>query len=176
MRGWRFETYLRRVVFLSKTFKSPKVLVMLRKRWFRPEMTEILLTWTLSLRLRLIVFYCLRYIKYVQQWGRATSSRNINYGPSPINVYRNVTWQKTKIIYITPINMEREKNKQTFPTCTVLFNDLYSMFGGNFLAILVSCRVLVSILIVITYHDRDSRKAKIASYTNRAQLIVMNVL
>ena len=118
MRGRRFETYLRRVVFLSKTFKSPKVLVMLRKRWFRPEMTEILLTWTLSLN----------------------------------------------------------KNKQTFPTCTVLFNDLNSMFGGNFLAILVSCRVLVSILIVITYHDRDSREAKIASYINRAQLIVMNVL
>ena len=119
MRGRRFETYLRRVVFLSKTFKSPKVLVMLRKRWFCPEMTEILLTWPLSLN----------------------------------------------------------KNKQTFPTCTVLFNDLYSMFGGNFLAILVSCRVLVSILIVITlYHDRDSREAKIASYINRAQLIVMNVL
>ena len=118
MRGRRFETYLRRVVFLSKTFKSPKVLVMLRKRWFRPEMTEILFIWTLSLN----------------------------------------------------------KNKQTFPTCTVLFNDLYSMFGGNFLAILVSCRVLVSILIVITYHDRDSREAKIASYINRAQLIVMNVL
>ena len=118
MRGRRFETYLRRVVFLSKTFKSPKVLVMLRKRWFRPEMTEILLTWTLSLN----------------------------------------------------------KNKQTFPTCTVLFNDLYSMFGGNFLAILVSCRVLVLILIVFTYSDRDSREAKIASYINRAQLIVMNVL
>ena len=118
MRGRRFETYLRRFVFLSKTFKSLKVLVMLRKRWFRPEMTEIFLTWTLSLN----------------------------------------------------------KNKQTFPTCTVLFNDLYSMFGGNFLAILVSCRVLVSILIVITYHDRDSREAKIASNINRAQLIVMNVL
>ena len=117
MRGRRFETYLRRVVFLSKTFKSPKLLVMLRKRWFRPEMTEILLTWTLSLN----------------------------------------------------------KNKQTFPTCTVLFNDLYSMFGGNFLAILVSYRVLVSILIVI-YHDRESREAKITPYLNRAQLIVMNVL
>ena len=109
VRGRRFETYLRRVVFLSKTFKSPKVLVMLRKRWFCPEMTEILLTWPLSLN----------------------------------------------------------KNKQTFPTCTALFNDLYSMFGGNFLAILVSCRVLVSILIVITlFHDRDIREAKIASYIN----------
>ena len=121
MRGRRFETYLRRVVFLSKTFKYPKVglLVMLRKRWFRPEMTEILLTLTLSLI----------------------------------------------------------KNKQTFPTCTLLFNDLYSMFGGNFLAVLVSYRVLVSILIVITlYHDSESREAKIASYLNRAQLIVMNVL
>ena len=119
MRGRRFETYLRRFVFLSKTFKSPKVLVMLRKRWFRPEMTEILLTWTLSLN----------------------------------------------------------KNKQTFQTCTLLFNDLYSMFGGNFLAVLVSYRVLVSILIVITlYHDRESREAKIASYLNRVQLIVMNVL
>ena len=119
VRGRRFETYLRRVVFLSKTFKSPKVLVMLRKRWFRPEMTEILLTLTLSLN----------------------------------------------------------KNKQTFSTCTVLFNDLYSTFSGNSLAILVSCRVLVSILIVITlYHDRDSREAKFASHINRAQLIVMNVL
>ena len=119
VRGRRFETYLRRVVFLSKTFKSPKVLVMLRKRWFRPEMTETVLTWTLSLN----------------------------------------------------------TNKQTFSTCTVLFNDLYSTFSGNSLAILVSCRVLVSILIVITlYHDRDSREAKFASYINRAQLIVMNVL
>ena len=87
MRGRRLETYLGRVVFLSKTFKSPNVLEMLWKQWFRPEMTEILLTWTLSLN----------------------------------------------------------KNKQSFPTCTLLFNDLYSMFGGNFLAVLVSYRVLVSI-------------------------------
>ena len=38
---------------------------------------------------------------------------------------------------------------------------------------LVSCRVLVSILIVITYHARDSREAKIASCaTDRYERVV----
>ena len=44
-----FETYLRRVVFLSMTFYSPKVLVIPRKWWLSPNMTEKLLTGTLSL-------------------------------------------------------------------------------------------------------------------------------
>ena len=118
MRGRRVETYLRRVVFLSKTFKSPKVLVKLRKRWFRPELTGILLTWTLSLN----------------------------------------------------------KNKQTFPTCTVLFNDLYSMFGGFSSHFNELSSVSFNLIVITLYHDRDSREAKIASYINRAQLIVMNVL
>ena len=34
---------------LSKTLYSPKVLVIPRKRWLRPDMTEYLLTGTLSL-------------------------------------------------------------------------------------------------------------------------------
>ena len=45
-RGWGFETYRRRVVSLSKTLYSPKVP---RKRWLSPDMTEKLLTGTLSL-------------------------------------------------------------------------------------------------------------------------------
>ena len=43
------ETYLRRVVSLIKTLYFPKVLVIPRKRWLRPEMTEQLLTGTLNL-------------------------------------------------------------------------------------------------------------------------------
>ena len=35
-----FETYLCRVVSLSKTFYSPKVLVIPRQWWLRPDMTE----------------------------------------------------------------------------------------------------------------------------------------
>ena len=48
-RGRGFETYLRRVLSLSKTLFSPKVLVIHRKRWLRPDMTEKLLTGTLIL-------------------------------------------------------------------------------------------------------------------------------
>ena len=48
-RGRGFETYLRRVVFLSKTLYSPKVMVIPRKRWLRPDVTEKLLTGTLNL-------------------------------------------------------------------------------------------------------------------------------
>ena len=45
-----FDSYLRRVVFLSKnTFTPRKVLVIPRKRWLRPDMTEKLFTGTLSL-------------------------------------------------------------------------------------------------------------------------------
>ena len=44
-----FETYLRRVVSLSKTLYSPKVLVIPRKRWLRPYISERLLTGTLNL-------------------------------------------------------------------------------------------------------------------------------
>ena len=47
-----FETYHRRVVSLGKTFYSPKVLVIPRKRWLRPDMTEKWLTWTLKLKLQ----------------------------------------------------------------------------------------------------------------------------
>ena len=38
-----------RVMSLSKTHLLPTVLVKPRKSWLRPEMTEKLLTWTLSL-------------------------------------------------------------------------------------------------------------------------------
>ena len=44
-----FETYIRRVVSMRKIFYSPKVLVIPRKSWLRPDMTEKLLTGTLSL-------------------------------------------------------------------------------------------------------------------------------
>ena len=48
--GWGFDTYLSRVVSLSKdTFTPRKVLVIPRKRWLCPDMTEILFTGTLSL-------------------------------------------------------------------------------------------------------------------------------
>ena len=46
-RGLGFETYLCSALSLSKTFYSPKVLVISRKRWLSPDMTEKLLTGTL---------------------------------------------------------------------------------------------------------------------------------
>ena len=49
-RGGGFDTYHRRVVSLSKdTFTPRKVLVIPRKRWHSPDMTEKLLTGTLSI-------------------------------------------------------------------------------------------------------------------------------
>ena len=48
-RGRGFKAYLHRVVSLSKTLYSPKVLVIPRKRWLHPDMTEKLLTGTLNL-------------------------------------------------------------------------------------------------------------------------------
>ena len=48
-RGLGFETYLRRVMSLRKTLYNPKELVIPRKLWLRPDMTEKLLTGTLSL-------------------------------------------------------------------------------------------------------------------------------
>ena len=50
-RGRRFDTCLHRVVSLSKdTFTPQKVLVIPRKRWLLPDMTEKLFTWTLNLK------------------------------------------------------------------------------------------------------------------------------
>ena len=48
-RGQGFETYLRRVVSLSKTLYSLKVLVIPRMQWLHADMTEKLLTGTLSI-------------------------------------------------------------------------------------------------------------------------------
>ena len=48
-RGRGFETHLWRVVSLSKTLYSQKVLVIPRQQWLCPDMTEKLLTGTLSL-------------------------------------------------------------------------------------------------------------------------------
>ena len=49
-RGQGFDTYLRHVVFWSKDTCTPrKVLVIPRKRWLCPDMTEKLLTGTLSI-------------------------------------------------------------------------------------------------------------------------------
>ena len=48
-RGREFDTYFRRVVSLSKdTFTPRKVLVIPRKGWLRPDMTERLFTGTLK--------------------------------------------------------------------------------------------------------------------------------
>ena len=49
-RGRGIETYLRRVVSLSKALYFPKVLVIPRKRWLCLDMTEKLLTGTLNLK------------------------------------------------------------------------------------------------------------------------------
>ena len=47
---WGFDTYLRRVVSLSKeSFTPEKVLVLPRKRWLCPDMTEKVLTRTISI-------------------------------------------------------------------------------------------------------------------------------
>ena len=47
-RGLGFESHLCRVVSLSKTLYSPKVLLIPRKLLLRPDMTDKLLTETLS--------------------------------------------------------------------------------------------------------------------------------
>ena len=50
-RGWGFEPYsCRGVVSLSKTYLPPKVLVIPRKLWLSPDMTEKLFTGTLSIK------------------------------------------------------------------------------------------------------------------------------
>ena len=49
-RGRGFETYLRHVVSLSKTFYSPKILVIPRKLWLCPDRTEKLSTGMLNLK------------------------------------------------------------------------------------------------------------------------------
>ena len=50
-RGRGFEPHSgRRVVSLSKTYLPPKVLVIPRKRWLHPNMTEKLFTGTLSIK------------------------------------------------------------------------------------------------------------------------------
>ena len=46
---------------LSKVFYSPQVLVIPRKRWLRPDMTEKLLTWTLNLITKLVIITQFRY-------------------------------------------------------------------------------------------------------------------
>ena len=49
-RGWGFDTYLPPVVSLGKdTFTPQKVLVIHRKRWLRPDMSEKTFTGTLNL-------------------------------------------------------------------------------------------------------------------------------
>ena len=58
VKGRGFETYLRRAVSLSKTLYSPKVLVIPRKRRLRPDMTEKLLTGTLSLNTKHLFELC----------------------------------------------------------------------------------------------------------------------
>ena len=78
-RGRGFETYLCRVVSLSKTLYSPKVLVIPRKLWLHPNMTEKLLTGTLSLN------------------TNKTKARKPIYGVSDINI----VWQSKTFMYKT---------------------------------------------------------------------------
>ena len=59
-RGGGFNTYLRPIVSLSKdTFTPRNVLVTPRKRWLCPDMTEKLLTGTLSININKQKFYLL---------------------------------------------------------------------------------------------------------------------
>ena len=55
-RGQGFETNLSCAVALSKTFYSPKVLVIPRKWWLRTDMTEKLLTGMLSFNTNKLFF------------------------------------------------------------------------------------------------------------------------
>ena len=77
-RGRGFETHSgRHVVSLSKTYlpppppppPPPQVLVILRKRWFRPNMTEKLFSGTLSIKLNQTktIYGCGDYLGHVTQ-------------------------------------------------------------------------------------------------------------
>ena len=58
-RGPGFNPHKRhRVVSLSKTHEHPTVLDKPRKRWLRPDMTEKLLTGTLSLNTNKLRYFC----------------------------------------------------------------------------------------------------------------------
>ena len=73
-RGLGFETYFLRVVSLSKTLYSPKVLVIPRKLWLSTDMTEKLLTGTLSFNTN----------KRLTQWKSRTME---NLQPMPLRKY-----------------------------------------------------------------------------------------
>ena len=73
VRGRGFETYLRCVVSLIKTLYSPKVLVILRKRWLRPDMTEKLLTGMLSLNTNKQSL-----VAYLFEWEKLATNDQIN--------------------------------------------------------------------------------------------------
>ena len=87
-----FETYRRRVVSLSKTLYSPKVLVNYpMKRWLRPDMTEKLLTGTLSLntnKIFLFLFFpgldIIPSGQSAHQWfSKSETLKDIGYRSSP---------------------------------------------------------------------------------------------
>ena len=66
------------VVSLSKTLFSPKVLVIPRKRWHHPDLTEKLLTGTLSLNTNKQK-YCLNGKDYQYTCYNRITETNFNY-------------------------------------------------------------------------------------------------
>ena len=73
-RGRGFETYVHRVISLNKTLYSPKVLVIPRKQWLRPDMTEKLLTGTLNLNTN--KYRCLKMSLVVKTAKSVQSDKN----------------------------------------------------------------------------------------------------
>ena len=92
-RGRGFETYRRRVVSLSKTLYSPKVLVNYPgKRWLRPNMTEKLLTGTLSLNTNKQKNRCLDSIVPLLSIYRL--SARWSYPPPPLGNFADIPYLK----------------------------------------------------------------------------------
>ena len=74
-RGRGFDTYRRRVVSLSKTLYSPWLIT--QEAWLRPDMTEKLLTGTLSLNTNKQPLLCSYSVTFPPP--RARSCRRINH-------------------------------------------------------------------------------------------------
>ena len=71
-------------------------------------------------------------MQYVQQWGRATSSLNISYGPSPRKLYRNKTWQNKKYLQKAAINRQRERERERERERFALLALLLLSWGGPY--------------------------------------------
>ena len=98
---WVYETYLRRVVSLSKTLFSPKVLVTPRKRWLCPT-TEKMLTGTSSLNTN--TGFCI---------GRDRKTRRqvfLRRGSIITHLYVNTPMQYTAIFTFAQPNLVQKHN------------------------------------------------------------------